>query len=211
MCLAAVEDEHALTGRKLDRVDVVDLDVTDDGVPVEQALQRVATELEVLDGASVAGKSLRESRFRQQYQVIVLAVARTHDVRIDNLAREVVRPGDRILVQGRREDLVTLSRSADFRELEELTATRPTAVNLRWAIDRMTAFIEGMRGTPVSEIKAALFEEAQRVLEEIHRHRWDGTNAGPVGPLARPTPSVLPSHSWPTRQDSADLPQRKAG
>jgi len=50
--------------------------------------------------------------------------------------------------------------------LDELMATRPTAVNLRWAIDRMKTFIEGMRGRPVEEIKAALFEEAQRVLDE---------------------------------------------
>jgi len=50
--------------------------------------------------------------------------------------------------------------------LDELMATRPTAVNLRWAIDRMMEFVEGMSGRPVEEIKAALFEEAQRVLDE---------------------------------------------
>lgn len=50
--------------------------------------------------------------------------------------------------------------------LDELMATRPTAVNLRWAIEHMEAFIENMRGKPVEEIKAALFEEAQRILDE---------------------------------------------
>ncbi len=50
--------------------------------------------------------------------------------------------------------------------LDYLLATRPTAVNLRWAVDRMKNFIESMRGKQMSEIKSALFDEAQRVLDE---------------------------------------------
>lgn len=49
-----------------------------------------------------------------------------------------------------------------------LAATRPTAVNLFWAIDRMKRLYAGLRGKPVEEIRAALVREAQQVyLEDI--------------------------------------------
>ncbi len=47
-----------------------------------------------------------------------------------------------------------------------LAATRPTAVNLFWAIERMKRVYEGARGRPVEEIRARLVEEAQRIKEE---------------------------------------------
>jgi len=48
----------------------------------------------------------------------------------------------------------------------ELAATRPTAVNLFWAIERMKRKLAELRTKPVSEIKRALFEESQRILDE---------------------------------------------
>jgi methylthioribose-1-phosphate isomerase len=47
-----------------------------------------------------------------------------------------------------------------------LAATRPTAVNLSWAIERMKRKLESMKGEPVSSIKSALIAEAQAILEE---------------------------------------------
>jgi methylthioribose-1-phosphate isomerase len=47
-----------------------------------------------------------------------------------------------------------------------LAATRPTAVNLSWAIERMKRKLESMKSEPVSSIKAALIAEAQAILEE---------------------------------------------
>lgn len=47
-----------------------------------------------------------------------------------------------------------------------LAATRPTAVNLFWAIDRMKRLYAGLRGKPVEEIRAALVREAQQVYVE---------------------------------------------
>jgi methylthioribose-1-phosphate isomerase len=49
-----------------------------------------------------------------------------------------------------------------------LAATRPTAVNLFWAIDRMKRLYASLRGQPVEQIRAALVREAQQVyLEDI--------------------------------------------
>ena len=49
---------------------------------------------------------------------------------------------------------------------EHLAATRPTAVNLFWAIERMKRTLAGSRGQPVVEIKRLLLEESQRILDE---------------------------------------------
>src|SRR2546423_396719 len=49
---------------------------------------------------------------------------------------------------------------------DHLAATRPTAVNLFWAIERMKTTLSGLRGQPVSEIKHRLVEESQRILDE---------------------------------------------
>jgi methylthioribose-1-phosphate isomerase len=49
---------------------------------------------------------------------------------------------------------------------DELAATRPTAVNLFWAIERMKKKLAELRAKPVAEIKRALVEESQRILDE---------------------------------------------
>lgn len=47
-----------------------------------------------------------------------------------------------------------------------LLATRPTAVNIEWAVDRMRYFLEKHREEPVEKLKQMLVGEAERVLEE---------------------------------------------
>ncbi|MBM4122690.1 MAG: S-methyl-5-thioribose-1-phosphate isomerase [Nitrospira sp.] len=47
-----------------------------------------------------------------------------------------------------------------------LAATRPTAVNLFWAIDRMKQALAALRDRSVAEIKRCLVEESQRILDE---------------------------------------------
>lgn len=49
---------------------------------------------------------------------------------------------------------------------DELAATRPTAVNLFWAIDRMRKKLESLQGQSVSTIKQVLISESQAILEE---------------------------------------------
>ncbi len=49
---------------------------------------------------------------------------------------------------------------------DQLAATRPTAVNLFWAIERMKRRLEALHGQPVSLIKPALLAEAQAILDE---------------------------------------------
>ena len=49
---------------------------------------------------------------------------------------------------------------------DRLAATRPTAVNLFWALERMKQKLSAIRGEPVAAIKAALLKESQAILEE---------------------------------------------
>ena len=49
---------------------------------------------------------------------------------------------------------------------DRMAKARPTAVNLRWAVERMSLLVEGMAGRPVGEIKAALREESGKILAE---------------------------------------------
>ena len=64
-----------------------------------------------------------------------------------------------------------------------LAGTRPTAVNLFWAIDRMRRLYASLRERPVAEIQGALVEEARRVREEdIAICRAIGRNGAPLVP-----------------------------
>jgi methylthioribose-1-phosphate isomerase len=64
-----------------------------------------------------------------------------------------------------------------------LAATRPTAVNLFWAIDRMKRLYESLRGQPVEAIREALVREAQQVyLEDIAINEAIGRNGAPLVP-----------------------------
>jgi methylthioribose-1-phosphate isomerase len=66
---------------------------------------------------------------------------------------------------------------------ETLAKTRPTAVNLFWAIERMKRLYASLRGRPAGEIQRALVAEAVRVREEdIEICRAIGRNGAPLVP-----------------------------
>ena len=48
----------------------------------------------------------------------------------------------------------------------EMLSTRPTAVNIRWAVERVRNFLKKRRDESVDRLKELLIEEAKRVLEE---------------------------------------------
>ncbi|MBI5086201.1 MAG: S-methyl-5-thioribose-1-phosphate isomerase, partial [Acidobacteria bacterium] len=67
-----------------------------------------------------------------------------------------------------------------------LAATRPTAVNLFWAIDRMKRLYASLQGQPVEAIRARLIAEALAVYEEdIAINRAIGAHGAPLVPDGR--------------------------
>jgi methylthioribose-1-phosphate isomerase len=69
---------------------------------------------------------------------------------------------------------------------DTLARTRPTAVNLFWAIDRMKRVYAGMRGQPIEAIRERLIREAQLVREEdIAICRAIGRNGAALVPDGR--------------------------
>ncbi len=66
---------------------------------------------------------------------------------------------------------------------ETLAKTRPTAVNLFWAIDRMRRLYESLRGEPLDAIRERLVREAQQIkLEDIAINQAIGANGAPLVP-----------------------------
>jgi methylthioribose-1-phosphate isomerase len=66
---------------------------------------------------------------------------------------------------------------------ETLAQTRPTAVNLFWAIDRMRRLYESLAGESVAVIRETLIGEAQRVrLEDIAINEAIGRHGAPLVP-----------------------------
>jgi methylthioribose-1-phosphate isomerase len=66
---------------------------------------------------------------------------------------------------------------------DTLAATRPTAVNLFWAIDRMQRLYRSLRGRPLSEIRDRMIAEARQVyLEDIAINQAIGRHGAALVP-----------------------------
>ncbi len=66
---------------------------------------------------------------------------------------------------------------------KELAGTRPTAVNLFWAIDRMNRLYSEIRHLPYEELRDRLIEEAKLVrVEDIEINRAMGRHGAPLVP-----------------------------
>ena len=71
-----------------------------------------------------------------------------------------------------------------FREMAgRMVEARPTAVNLRWAVERMIFLVERMAGRDPEEIRIALREESERILaEDIEINRKIGEHGQRIVP-----------------------------
>src|SRR5271157_4194523 len=72
----------------------------------------------------------------------------------------------------------------DFAEIcETIRQTRPTAVNLFWAIRRMKEKFESLRLRPIAQIQQALIEESQRMhAEDIAANQAMGRHGATLMP-----------------------------
>ena len=73
----------------------------------------------------------------------------------------------------------------------EMLLARPTAVNLRWAVERMMKLAESMKGRSVDAVKSALKRESEEILaEDIKINRSIGKN----GQALVPQDAVILTH-----------------
>jgi len=74
--------------------------------------------------------------------------------------------------------------TAEFDEIcDTLARTRPTAVNLFWAIERMRRLYAELEGQPIEDIRAKLTAEARQIrLEDIAINECIGRNGAPLIP-----------------------------
>jgi methylthioribose-1-phosphate isomerase len=118
----------------------------------------------------------------------VYVTCRDHHEVAEAIRRMVIRGAPAIGVAAAMGVALGVCRSADpeadFESIcETLSATRPTAVNLFWALERMKAVYAGRRGRPVSEIRARLVEEAERLRrQDIAVNEAIGRNGAPLIP-----------------------------
>ena len=107
-----------------------------------------------------------------------LVYVETDDINIlwDSIKRLVVRGAPAIgIAAGFGVALAALKSKADkhedfrrdiYKAIDYLAASRPTAVNLFWSLERMKRAFEKNKEKPVKELKTILFNEAQKILED---------------------------------------------
>ena len=104
--------------------------------PVRSDQQNDQRMLEVLlpSGSTLAGDCLRDLRFRQRYNVTVLALRRGNQVLRERLGRVQLRDGDVLLLQGPKDAIRGLQASNDLVVLEQLEKDLPTVSRKRLAL-----------------------------------------------------------------------------
>jgi di/tricarboxylate transporter len=85
-------------------------------------------------GSTLAGDCLRDLRFRQRYNVTVLALRRGNAVIHERLGRAQLREGDVLLLQGPKDAIRGLQANNDLVVLEQLEKDLPTVKRKRLAL-----------------------------------------------------------------------------
>jgi di/tricarboxylate transporter len=108
-------------------------------LPDQQNNQRLV-EVLLPSGSTLAGDCLRDLRFRQRYNVTVLALRRGNAVLRERLGRAALREGDVLLLQGPKDAIRGLQANNDLVVLEQLEKDLPT-VSRKWVALLIAALV----------------------------------------------------------------------
>ena len=134
----------------------------------------------VIANSNLVGSSLKESRFRQRYNVTVLAIRRGQDLLRDRMGKVSLKFGDLLLVQGPKQSLLGLQTSRDLLVLEQrdLEPLRSDRANLAMGIGVGVVAIAAF--TPINILVSALAGVMLMILtgclkpgELYQAVRWD--------------------------------------
>jgi di/tricarboxylate transporter len=98
-------------------------------------------ELMVMRDSRLVGHTLRTLRFRQSYDLTVLAINRHGDTFIEKLSDVGLRFGDVLLVQGTRDRIETLVADRELMLLEDVSESSFRIEKRRWAIAAFFIFL----------------------------------------------------------------------
>ncbi|MEQ9369640.1 MAG: SLC13 family permease [Coleofasciculus chthonoplastes F3-SA18-01] len=83
------------------------------------SVEEGVAEVLILSNANLVGSTLKELRFRQRYNVTVLAIRRGEELRRERIGKIPLRFGDLLLVQGPKQSLIGLQTSRDLLVIEQ--------------------------------------------------------------------------------------------
>ena len=95
----------------------------------------------VLRGSDFTGRTLKGLRFRQRFQLTVLAVNRQGVALLSKISMLPLRFGDVLLLQGKRELIEQLVADGQFLLLEDVSERRGRASKRRWALLAFGVFL----------------------------------------------------------------------
>ncbi|HEX8143396.1 MAG TPA: SLC13 family permease [Pyrinomonadaceae bacterium] len=98
-------------------------------------------EATVLRGSDFTGRTLKGLKFRQRYQLTVLAVNRHGVALLSKISTLPLRFGDVLLVQGKREHVERLALDGQLLLLEDVSERRGRAGKRRWALLAFAVFL----------------------------------------------------------------------
>ena len=128
------------------------------------------------------GVVMIDQRLLPRQQVFV--TCRTYEEVAEAIKTMVIRGAPAIGVAAAMGVALGVQQGADFETVcQTLAATRPTAVNLFWGIERMKRLHASLAGAPRVTLVEKLIEEAKQIrLEDIALCRAIGRHGGPLVP-----------------------------
>jgi uncharacterized repeat protein (TIGR01451 family) len=99
------------------------------------------SEAMVLRGSDFIGRTLKGLRFRQRYQLTVLAINRHGVALLSKISTLPLRFGDVLLVQGKREQIEPLTTEGNLLLLEDVSERRGRAGKRHWALLAFGVFL----------------------------------------------------------------------
>ena len=98
-------------------------------------------EVLVMRDSQMVGQTLKSIRFRQRFDLTVLAINRHGETFIKKLSNVILRFGDVLLVQGTRREIEPLVQDGQFILLEDLSDSGKRVEKRRWAIAAFLLFL----------------------------------------------------------------------
>jgi len=126
--------------------------------------ERLLIEAVVSPGCPVAGRSVKQGRFRSRYDAVVMAVAR-HGQRLrQNVANIVLRPGDVLLLEAHETFIEQQHNSRDFYLVSPIENSSPPRHERAWVALTILGLMVVLAVAGLSMVKAAMLAAGLMIM-----------------------------------------------